>query len=52
MAFAGGNVIEPLERTGDAPKRASGTRLRIWPDAQFFDAPHIPQGELERLLRS
>ena len=52
MAFAGGNVIEPLVRTGDAPKRASGTRLRIWPDAQFFDAPHIPQGELERLLRS
>ena len=52
MAFSGGNVIEPLERTGDAPKRASGTRLRIWPDAQFFDAPHIPQGELERLLRS
>ena len=52
MAFSGGNVIEPLERVADAPKRASGTRLRIWPDAQFFDAPHIPQGELERLLRS
>ena len=52
MAFSGGNVIEPLERIADAPKRASGTRLRIWPDAQFFDAPHIPQGELERLLRS
>ena len=52
MAFSGGNVIEPLERTGYAPKRASGTRQRIWPDAQFFDAPHIPQGELERLLRS
>ena len=52
MAFSGGNVIEPLERLGDAPKRMSGTRLRIWPDARFFDAPHIPQGELERLLRS
>ena len=35
MAFSGGNVIEPLERVADAPKRASGTRLRIWPDAQF-----------------
>ena len=52
MAFSGGNVIEPLERVADAPKRVSGMRLRIWPDAQFFDAPHIPQGELERLLRS
>ena len=52
IVFAGGSVIEPLQRTGDAPKRASGTRLRIWPDAQFFDAPNIPLGELERLLRS
>ena len=52
IVFAGGNVVEALQRTGDAPKRASGTRLRIWPDAQFFDAPGIPLGELERLLRS
>ena len=52
IVFAGGSVIEALQRTGDAPKRASGTRLRIWPDAQFFDAPNIPLGELERLLRS
>ena len=29
MAFSGGNVVEPLERVADAPKRASGTRLRI-----------------------
>ena len=40
------------ERVGDAPKRASGTRIRAWPDPQFFDAPTIPLGELERLLRS
>ena len=52
IAFSGGAVIEPLQRTGDAPKRASGTRVRAWPDAQFFDSPHIPLGELERLLRS
>ncbi len=52
IAFSGGSVIEPLQRTGDAPKRASGTRVRAWPDAQFFDSPHIPLGELERLLRS
>ena len=52
LAFAGGTVIEPLQRVGDTAKRASGTRLRIWPDPQFFDAPNIPIPELERLLRS
>ena len=52
LAFSGGAVIEPLQRIGDAPKRASGTRIRAWPDPQFFDSPNIPTAELERLLRS
>jgi topoisomerase-4 subunit B len=52
LAFSGGAVIEPLQRVGDAPKRASGTRIRTWPDPQFFDSPNIPTAELERLLRS
>jgi len=52
LAFSGGAVIEPLQRIGDTAKRASGTRLRIWPDPQFFDSPNIPIPELERLLRS
>ncbi len=52
IAFSGGAVIEPLQRIGDAPKRASGTRVRAWPDTQFFDSPTIPAAELERLLRS
>ena len=52
IAFAGGVLSEPLARLGDAPKRASGTRVRAWPDAQFFDSPTIPMSELERLLRS
>ena len=52
MAFAGGDVVEPLRRVGDAPKKASGTRVRAWPDATFFDSPTIPLAQLERLLRS
>lgn len=52
MAFSGGGVIEPLERIGDAPKKASGTRVRAWPDGSFFDSAHISAAELERLLRS
>jgi topoisomerase-4 subunit B len=42
MAFSGGAVIEPLQRIGDAPKKTSGTRVRAWPDPQFFDSPNIP----------
>jgi len=52
LAFSAGALIEPLERLGDAPKKASGTRVRAWPDPQFFDSPTIPVAELERLLRS
>ena len=32
--------------------RQTGTRVRVWPDPQYFDSPKIPQAELERLLRS
>ncbi|MDR0576584.1 MAG: type IIA DNA topoisomerase subunit B [Candidatus Accumulibacter sp.] len=52
IVFAGGKVIEPLARVGNAARRESGTRVRIWPDAQFFDSPRLPSAELERLLRS
>jgi topoisomerase-4 subunit B len=52
MAFSGGAVIEPLRPVGDAPRKASGTWVRAWPDAQFFDSPQISLVELERLLRS
>ena len=52
IVFAAGEVIEPLQRIGDTPKRARGTQVRAWPDAQFFDSPVIPLAEFERLLRS
>ncbi|MCE1241908.1 DNA topoisomerase IV subunit B [Oryzomicrobium sp.] len=52
LVFSGGDVIEPLVRVGDAPKRASGTRVRVWPDVKYFDSPTIPRHELERTLRS
>ena len=52
LVFSGGDVIEPLARTGDAPKKASGTTVRAWPDARYFDAAELPRAELERLLRS
>ncbi len=50
LAFAGGDVVEPLVEVGKA--RGHGTTVRAWPDAQYFDSAKIPLAELERLLRS
>ena len=52
MVFADGAVIEPLHPLKDLPKKRSGTRVRVWPDASFFDSAAIPQQELIHLLRS
>ncbi|MDR1660913.1 MAG: DNA topoisomerase IV subunit B [Azoarcus sp.] len=52
IAFAGGELALPLKRVGEVGKRVSGTQIRIWPDARFFDSPRLPPAELERLLRS
>ncbi|VCU69231.1 DNA topoisomerase 4 subunit B [Pigmentiphaga humi] len=51
LVFAHGDVVEPLARTSDGRKK-SGTRVRCWPDAKYFDSGAIPLGELARLLRS
>ena len=53
LIFAdGGNVQTPLHVIDTAPKRKSGTRVRVWPDAKYFDSATIPQQELIHLLRS
>jgi len=52
IVFAGGDVEQPLSEVGSAPKRASGTTVRVWPDASYFDSPVIPVAELTHSLRS
>ncbi|WP_024303929.1 DNA topoisomerase IV subunit B [Pseudogulbenkiania sp. MAI-1] len=52
MAFAGGDVVEPLARVGDCGARTSGTRVRVWPDGKYFESPRYSLPELERLLRA
>ncbi|NLC35967.1 MAG: DNA topoisomerase IV subunit B, partial [Alcaligenaceae bacterium] len=52
VVFAGGDVETPLAVVGTAPRRASGTSVRVWPDAQYFDSPVIPVAELMHSLRS
>jgi topoisomerase-4 subunit B len=53
LAFAGGDVIEALVvRKATASERRHGTRVRVWPDARYFDSPDLPRSELMHLLRS
>ena len=50
IVFAGGDVVEPLTQIRTAPKRASGTSVRVWPDATYSDSGDIPPAQLERVL--
>jgi topoisomerase-4 subunit B len=52
VVFADGDVIEPLKHVASVGKRRTGTRIRVWPDARYFDHAAIPLVELEHALRS
>ncbi|HJV61581.1 MAG TPA: DNA topoisomerase IV subunit B [Albitalea sp.] len=53
IAFAGGDVVEPLKvRRASPGDRKSGTTVRAWPDAKYFESAEFPKAELMHLLRS
>ncbi len=57
LCFSGGDVIEPLKlRKADlsakGTDRKSGTTVRAWPDARYFESAELPKNELMHLLRS
>ncbi len=53
ICFSGGDVIEPLKtRKATAADKKSGTRVRVWPDAKYFETGELPRPELTHLLRS
>ncbi len=53
LAFSGGDVIEPLVlRKSENGDRKTGTTVRAWPDAKYFESPALPMAELTHLLRS
>ena len=52
MVFAHGDKISPLEVIGTVPKKRSGTTLRFWPEAKYFDSPKISSSKLKHLLRA
>src|SRR5678815_5741489 len=52
IVFADGDVVEKLKVVGTVGPRNTGTKLRIWPEARYFDAPDVSIPELARLLRA
>ena len=53
LVFEAGDVAEPLEtRKAAEGDRKSGTTVRAWPDAKYFEAAALPMAELTHLLRS
>ena len=52
IAFADGEKISDLEKVGEVGRRNTGTRIRFWPDARFFDSPKFSVRQLKHVLRA
>ena len=52
MTFADGDRATPLEVIGTVGKKNTGTRVRFWPDAKYFDTPKFAVRALKHLLRA
>ncbi len=53
LVFGDGDVIEKLVvRKAAATERKHGTRVRVWPDAKYFESAELPKHDLVHLLRS
>ncbi|HAW45608.1 MAG TPA: DNA topoisomerase IV subunit B, partial [Sutterella sp.] len=53
IAFCAEDVVSPLSTVPTTrAKRYTGTRIRIWPDAKYFDKADIPVEGLKKLLQS
>src|SRR5512140_1145504 len=47
-----GKVKEALKKIGTIGPRDTGTRVRFWPDAKYFDSPKIVAADIAALLRA
>jgi topoisomerase IV subunit B len=53
LVFEGGDVTEKLQlRKAGEGDRKSGTSVRVWPDAKYFETSVLPMADLTHLLRS
>ena len=52
IAFADGKKIEELEVVGTCGRRTTGTAVRFWPNAKYFDSAKFSVSRLRHLLRA
>ncbi|MGK0291127.1 MAG: topoisomerase-4 subunit B, partial [bacterium] len=52
IAFEHGIKTQELEEIGKVGKKNTGTIVRFWPNAQYFDAPKFSTSRLKHLLRA
>ncbi|MEQ5801294.1 DNA topoisomerase IV subunit B [Halomonas sp. H10-9-1] len=52
VAFEHGEPVSKLAVIGSVGKRNTGTVLRFWPEASYFDSPRLALGRLKHLLRA
>ncbi|KGQ52544.1 DNA topoisomerase IV subunit B [Gallibacterium anatis] len=52
IAFADGKKIEELEVVGTCDRRTTGTAVRFWPNAKYFDSAKFSVSRLRHLLRA
>ena len=52
IAFEHGDTVEKLHKVGKVGPKESGTWVRAWPEARYFDTPRVARRDLELLLRA
>ena len=52
IAFASGEKISELKVVGTVSKQSTGTTVRFWPDAKFFDTVKFSVSRLKHVLRA
>ncbi|MEE9412651.1 MAG: DNA topoisomerase IV subunit B [Methylococcales bacterium] len=52
MSFENGDKVTELAVIGTVARKDTGTEVRFWPDAKYFDSVKIVTSRLKRLLRA
>jgi topoisomerase-4 subunit B len=52
ISFKNGKVSTKLEVVGDVGKNNTGTKVRFWPDPQYFETPTFHVAKLKHVLRA
>ncbi|WP_105255748.1 DNA topoisomerase IV subunit B [Pseudoalteromonas sp. T1lg75] len=52
IAFADGDKVQDLHVTGTVGKRNTGTSVRFWPDASYFDSANFSLSKLNHVLKA